>query len=151
MTNVLAEPLVPLLEAVPTVISAVDEPPASPVMSSVPGLLVLAHFTSAVDLFPPIKTLLARRILVPVPRLSTLLAVPATGLPATVAPGVGAPSPMSMIGAVTVLLAARLTVALTVVPTPTANMFPPEPGGMIVAPLPVVKVKLDKLLMSSVG
>src|SRR5438477_8245867 len=110
MTNVLADPLLPLLEAVPTVMSAVEDPPASPVISSVPGLLVLAHFTSAVDLLPPIKTLPARRMLVPVPKLRTLLAVPATGL-ATVRPGVTAPSPTSMIGAVMVLLTARLTVA----------------------------------------
>src|SRR3954449_1892012 len=104
-TNVLAEPFDPLLDAVPTVMFALLLPPARPVTSRVPGLVVLAHFTSAVDLFPPMKMSLARRMFVPVPRFNRLPAVPATGvvpLPPTVEPGVGAPSPTSTMGAVMV-------------------------------------------------
>ena len=83
---------------------ALLEPPAAPAISSVPGPLLEVQPTWAVDLPVPIWIRFALSTFVPVPKLSVLLAVPATAVAVPVEPGVVIVlSPMSIVPAVMVL------------------------------------------------
>src|SRR5690242_6797581 len=94
------------LEQRPTVMSAVLVPPAAPAIVSVPVVTPVAHCSTPRVRTLPKRSVLALRVLVPLPRLRVPgLVADALGPPPT-RPGVTVPSPTTMEPAAIVLLTA---------------------------------------------